>query len=118
MLLVTVFYSNAAFFVCSEPIYEKKKKGSYILFFRHDSKKLAIDATKETDTFGRLINHSRDANVSMKVVVVDKVPMIVFVALTEIQVGHEIQYDYGERRKLSLTRIHGYLSEMFFSWTS
>ena len=38
----------------------------------------------------------------MKVVVVDRVPVIVFIALVEIKVGQEILYDYGERRKAVL----------------
>ena len=69
-------------------------------FFRHNSKKLAIDATAEDDTFGRLINHSsRAPNVGMKIVKVDRIPVIVFIALKPIKTGQEIQYDYGEKRK-------------------
>ena len=35
----------------------------------------------------------------MKIFVVEQRPTIVFVALREIKVGQEIQYDYGEKRK-------------------
>ena len=35
----------------------------------------------------------------MKVVKVDRIPVIVFIALKDIQVGQEIQYDYGDKRK-------------------
>ena len=77
--------------------------GCYILFFKHNSRRLAIDATKEDSTFGRLINHSiSDPNVSMKIIPVDNKPIIVFVALRDITKGEEIQYDYGERREAIL----------------
>ena len=89
--------------ILREKLYEKRRSGSYLLFFRHDSKRLAIDATAEDDTFGRLINHSsRSPNVAMRVVVVDRSPVIVFIALKPIKVGQEIQYDYGEKRKAIL----------------
>ena len=83
----------------SEEMYDRDGKGSYMLYFKHDSKRLAIDATKEDKTFGRLINHAKDANVSMKVVSVARKPSVVFIALKSIEPGDEIQYDYGERRK-------------------
>ena len=88
---------------CREERYEKSRKGSYILFFKHDSRKLAIDATTEDDTYGCLINHSSSSpNVAMKVVTVDRKPHVVFVALRNIPIGQEIQYDYGETRKAVL----------------
>ena len=49
---------------------------------------------------GGLINHSKDdANLSMKVFVVNDAPRVVFLASKDISVGDEIQYDYGEKRK-------------------
>ena len=73
------------------------------MFFRHNSKKLAIDASAEDESFGRLINHSaQDPNVAMKVATVDRNPVIDFIALKPIKEGQEIQYDYGERRKVVL----------------
>ena len=61
---------------------------------------MAVDATKEDGSIGRLINHcSRSPNVFMKVVKVDRSPVIVFIALKDIQVGQKIQYDYGDKRK-------------------
>ena len=50
-----------------------------------------------------MINHSaQDPNIAMKVATVDRNPVIVFIALKPIKEGQEIQYDYGERRKVVL----------------
>ena len=98
-----------------EKRYEQRRRGSYILFFRHNSKKLAIDATEDDGSYGRLINHSsRAPNVGMKIFVVEQRPTIVFVALREIKVGQEIQYDYGEKRKdiLESNRVYFYWREI------
>ena len=85
-----------------EKRYDETDKGSYLLFFRC-GKKLAVDATEDDGSLGRLINHStREPNVIMKVHVVDSQPRVVFVATKEIQIGLEILYDYGERRKAIL----------------
>ena len=35
-----------------------QRGGSYLMFFKSDSKRLCVDATIEDDTYGRLINHS------------------------------------------------------------
>ena len=86
-------------FIRSERIYERNKVGSFLLFFKHDSKKLCIDGTAEDGTLGRLINHSRKkANIKMKVVLIDKQPRVVFVALRKIETGEQLLYGYGEYR--------------------
>ena len=73
------------------------KKGKLPLVFQIC---LCVDATEENDTKGRLINHSRkEANLKMRVVVVDGEPRIVFIALRRIANGTELLYDYGDRRK-------------------
>ena len=62
-----------------------------------------MDATAEDGSYGRLINHSsRSPNVMMKIITIDRKPLVVFVALKTIPVGQEIQYDYGEKRKAVL----------------
>ena len=59
-----------------------------------------MDATREDESKGRLINHSKDdANLSMKVFVVNDAPRVVFLASKDISVGDEIQYDCGDKRK-------------------
>ena len=88
---------------CREQEYDRRRKGSYLLYFQHDSRRMAIDATKEDGTYGRLMNHSSQSpNVAMKVVTHDRKPFVVFVAIKEIPVGQEIVYDYNEKRKAIL----------------
>ena len=49
---------------------------------------------------GRLINHSRkNSNCQPKVFVVRDQPRLILVALRDIEIGEELYYDYGERRK-------------------
>ena len=61
---------------------------------------LSIDATKEDKRLGRLINHSKTkANVVTKVVEVDGSPRLCLIAKRDIEIGEELQYDYGDRRK-------------------
>ena len=87
----------------SESTYDTEGQGSYIFFFQHNSKKLAVDATVDEGTLGRLINHSSDApNLAVKIIVVDRQPVIVFIALEAIRAGQEIQYHYNEKRKAVL----------------
>ena len=82
-----------------EMVYEREKKGCFLLFFKHDSKRLCIDATEENGTIGRLINHaSKNENLKMKIVIIDQQPRVVFVALRHISVGEELLYNYGDRR--------------------
>ena len=55
-----------------------------------------VDATKETDRFGRLVNHSYK-NPSCKIEVVDNFkgsPHLVLVANRDIEVGEELTIDY------------------------
>ena len=66
---------------------------------------LAIDATEDDGSLGHLINNSRRSpNVVMKTHVVEGEPRVVFVACKEIEIGEEIMYDYGEKRKDFLDR--------------
>lgn len=49
---------------------------------------------------GRLINHSKkNSNCQPKVIVVRDQPRLILVALRNIEIGEELFYDYGERRK-------------------
>ena len=74
--------------------------------FRSGSKTLCVDATEEDGSMGRLMNHEkRKPNVAMKVVTVNDVPRVVFFACKDIDIGHELCYDYGERRKHILQKF-------------
>ena len=55
----------------------------------------SIDATEETPSLGRLVNHSRHPNSKMRVLSVDDRPCLCLFALADIQVNDEILYDYG-----------------------
>lgn len=74
--------------------------GSYILWFRFDSKKLAIDATFSDGTLGRLVNHSSvpsEINLKLRVVRKDKEPSVEMRACRDIEAGTELLYDYNDR---------------------
>ncbi len=72
---------------------------------------LSIDATAETGRLGRLVNHSRlTPNLQTKVVMDEKRPRLVLVAKSDIDVGTELLYDYGDRSKKSLA-AHPWLAK-------
>lgn len=59
-----------------------------------------MDATEDNGRMGRLVNHSKlNPNVLTKVMEVDGQPYLCLMAKRNIEVGEELQYDYGERRK-------------------
>lgn len=59
---------------------------------------ISIDATADDQRYGRLINHSRlEPNLRGKVATVNNVPRLYFVANKDIEVGTELQFDYGDR---------------------
>ena len=82
--------------------YEKCGLGSYILEFKLKEKHWAIDATKEGESFGRLINHSkRKPNVKSVVLPKEVVPFIYLLATRDIAKDEEIPYDYCDYSKSS-----------------
>ena len=67
----------------------------------------SIDATRESNKVGRLINHSREhPNLSPKVIAIGGKPNIIFTANQIINKEEELLYDYGETRKLILEEHH------------
>lgn len=65
-------------------------------------KRWAIDGTKENNTFGRLINHSRhNPNIKPVVGKENGKPFIYFVALRNIIKHEELLYDYGDTSSTS-----------------
>lgn len=69
----------------------------------------SVDATKETDRLGRLINHSRCGNLVTKVVEVKGTPRLILIAKRDIDVDEELCYDYGDRSREAL-RHHPWLA--------
>ena len=75
--------------------YNVSSEGSYILEFKFQEKHWAIDATKEDDTFGRLINQSKHVKNVKPVVSQNKGKHFVyFIAVTDILKDKEILYNY------------------------
>ncbi|XP_052739183.1 histone-lysine N-methyltransferase PR-Set7 [Bicyclus anynana] len=75
--------------------------GCYMYYFRLQDQQYCIDATAESQRLGRLVNHSRNGNLSTKAVWVDG-PRLVLLAAHDIAPGDELTYDYGDRSKQSL----------------
>ena len=77
---------------------------SYLLYFNWNGEEWCVDATKETKYLGRLVNHAPGdyANLKPKMVVVNGVPHVIFLALKDIAKGDEIFFDYGERNQKTL----------------
>lgn len=63
---------------------------------------VSIDATSETGNLGRLVNHSRNGNLSTKIVTYKGRPHLVLLAKEDIKEGEELTYDYGDRTRESL----------------
>lgn len=69
----------------------------------------SIDATAESGRLGRLVNHSRNGNLTTKIISVNSVPHLVLIAKEDIDFGEEVCYDYGDRSKESL-KYHPWLA--------
>ena len=69
--------------------------GSYILEFKFNDQRWAIDAIEENGTFGCLINHSKlNQNIKPVVEVKKGQPTVIFVALKDIKSNEELLSDY------------------------
>lgn len=56
----------------------------------------SVDAAKEDDSFGRLVNDElKTPNCKMKLVKADGKPHLCLFAIRDIDQGEEITYDYG-----------------------
>uniref|UniRef100_H9GMA8 [histone H4]-lysine(20) N-methyltransferase n=1 Tax=Anolis carolinensis TaxID=28377 RepID=H9GMA8_ANOCA len=76
--------------------------GCYMYYFQYLTKTYCVDATKETNRLGRLINHSKCGNCQTKLHDINGVPHLILVASRDIKAGEELLYDYGDRSKASL----------------
>ncbi|KAK2823283.1 hypothetical protein Q7C36_019883 [Tachysurus vachellii] len=76
--------------------------GCYMYYFQHLTKTYCVDATKETDRLGRLINHSKNGNCQTKLHDINGIPHLILVASRDIKEGEELLYDYGDRSKASI----------------
>lgn len=71
---------------------------SYVYQFSHNSKPLAIDASDEDGSLGRLINHSIHPNLNTKHIVLDGQDHLLFIANEDINIGEELCFNYGDRK--------------------
>ena len=93
--------------LCPYKVYKQKEKyyeimgmGSYILEFKFNEQRWAIDATEENGSYGRLINHSKlSQNIKPVVRVRKGKPIVIFVALRDIKMNEELLYDYCDTSK-------------------
>ncbi|XP_018608334.1 N-lysine methyltransferase KMT5A-A isoform X2 [Scleropages formosus] len=76
--------------------------GCYMYYFQYLSKTYCVDATKETNRLGRLINHSKNGNCQTKLHNINGIPHLILVASRDIEKGEELLYDYGDRSKASI----------------
>ncbi|MCI4392530.1 hypothetical protein PGIGA_G00146920 [Pangasianodon gigas] len=74
-------------------------KGCYMYYFRYKNHTYCVDATKETNRLGRLINHSKNGNCQTRLHNINGVPHLILVASRDIKAEEELLYDYGDRSK-------------------
>ncbi|XP_030625334.1 N-lysine methyltransferase KMT5A-A [Chanos chanos] len=89
---------------------QNPETGCYMYYFQYLSKTYCVDATKETDRLGRLINHSKNGNCQTKLHDINGIPHLILVASRDIQEGEELLYDYGDRSKASIA-AHPWLKD-------
>ena len=66
----------------------------------------SLDATNKQGRLGRLVNHSKTkANVVTKVLEVVGQPRLCLIASKDIEKGSNLQYDYGDRRKVAIKQF-------------
>ncbi|XP_069612026.1 N-lysine methyltransferase KMT5A isoform X1 [Ranitomeya imitator] len=76
--------------------------GCYMYYFQYLNKTYCVDATKETNRLGRLINHSKNGNCHTKLHDINNIPHLILIASRDIKAGEELLYDYGDRSKSSI----------------
>lgn len=77
--------------------------GCYMYYFQYQTKTYCVDATKESERLGRLINHSKNGNCQTRLHPIDGTPHLILVASRDIKVDEELLYDYGDRSKASIS---------------
>ncbi|XP_073532291.1 N-lysine methyltransferase KMT5A isoform X2 [Phyllobates terribilis] len=81
---------------------EDSSTGCYMYYFQYLNKTYCVDATKETNRLGRLINHSKNGNCHTKLHDINNIPHLILIASRDIKAGEELLYDYGDRSKSSI----------------
>uniref|UniRef100_A0AAV3AM05 [histone H4]-lysine(20) N-methyltransferase n=1 Tax=Pyxicephalus adspersus TaxID=30357 RepID=A0AAV3AM05_PYXAD len=81
---------------------QDSSKGCYMYYFQYLNKTYCVDATKETNRLGRLINHSKTGNCHTKLHNINNIPHLILIASKDIKAGEELLYDYGDRSRSSI----------------
>ena len=70
--------------------------GSYTMYFKHGGEWHMVDATRPSERYGRLLNHSRRRpNCKAKVVMMGQTPRLVLASIRDITYGEELTWTYG-----------------------
>ena len=81
-----------------------KSLGSYLFYF--DKLEWCLDATIDNGRFGRLVNHSKKRpNLKPIKHVHNNKPRIMFKAITDIEEGSELLYDYAETSRATIAAL-------------
>ncbi|XP_033747262.1 N-lysine methyltransferase KMT5A-like [Pecten maximus] len=75
---------------------ETKESSGYRFFFSHNGNQFCVDATKETDFLGRLINHGSQSGQNSVMKCIDG--HLCLFSTRDIEIGEEILYDYGLKK--------------------
>jgi hypothetical protein len=86
-----------------DQVYERNGKGCHIMEVVAGEKRMCLDATIATSTFGRYINHTSRDKANIK----PHCPLFVrgkwrvaFLATRDISIGEELRYDYGQEKDM------------------
>ncbi|XP_037114574.1 lysine methyltransferase 5Ab isoform X1 [Syngnathus acus] len=77
--------------------------GCYMYYFQYQAKTYCVDATRETNRLGRLINHSKVGNCQTKLHAIDGSPHLILLAARDIEADEELLYDYGDRSQEAIS---------------
>ena len=80
---------------------EHSEEGGYILEFRRSEKIYCIDASHDDGRMGRFVNHCSkgNRNIEPRLKLIEGTLNVIFKTIKDIEIGTELLWDYGERRK-------------------
>lgn len=92
---------------------DSQREKCYTFHYQHDSRFLVVDATNEVHSLARMANHSwKRFNADMRRKVVRGTPSLVLFAVKDIEIGHEIRYNYGDQVVRESRDKYAWLSEI------
>ncbi|XP_034565550.1 uncharacterized protein LOC117831136 isoform X1 [Notolabrus celidotus] len=74
-------------------------ESTFLFDFEWQNRHLCLDASKEDGSLGRLVNDNhKNPNCVMKKIIVNNKPHLCLFALKKIEIGSEIEYNYGDAK--------------------